>query len=182
MGEMFTVQMDMGSTAESIVSGQLQEEIEEAYDQALNRSILQLENIIKRPGYAPRSGHGGQFAAAHHANLEVKLTKTISNSLRVSNGEFLWKYIIGGHRTLTTLKARRWWFWYLKNKLGGDYTRKTPGQSVIGAGGGAVSYVPPDDYVNRAVTTLISSQFIDQVVSEEIGKLLGASTAGPVNL
>jgi len=182
MGEMFTVKMDMGSSAESILKGQISEEIEEAYDQALNRSILQLENIIKQPGYAPRSGHGGHFAASHRANLEVKLEKTISNSLRVSNGEFLWKYIIGGHKTLTTPKARKWWFWYLKNKLGGQYERKTAGQSVMGENGGAFSYVPPDDYINRAVTALISSQFINRVVSEEISKLLGATTAGPVNL
>ena len=167
---MFKVEISIGSGAKNLLEGQISEEVEQVYDNAMNRSILQLENIIKQPGYAPRAT--GHFAASHHANIEIKLMKTISNSLRVSNGEFLWKYIGGGHRTLTTPKSRRWWFAHLK-EIGGNYERKTKG---------AVGYVPPNDYVNRAVTTLISSNFIDNVVKEEIGNLLSGSLSGPVSM
>lgn len=49
--------------------------------------------------------------------------------------------VVEGHRTLTTVKQRKWWFWHLRNNLGGNYTRKTKGPK---------GQVPPNDYMNKA--------------------------------
>ena len=104
------------------------------------KTILKnIQSGISSEGGAPRNT--GAFSQSHTIQHESRVTYILS-SKRASNGTPLWKYIVGGHRVLTTERSRRWWFWHLKNELGGNYTRKTQGPR---------GYVPPDDYVQRAV-------------------------------
>jgi hypothetical protein len=132
---------------------------------SLDRLADKTVTIIKKPGMAPRDE--GHFAARHQADKSHPTRKKIINPVRVENGRYLWTYIVNGHMVLTTEKARKWWFWHLKNELGGKYTRKTPGQSVMGPGGKAVGYVPPDRYPARAVAELVNSGQVDKIVLEE---------------
>lgn len=143
--------------------------IKELLSRILNRVTLQIEKVMKMPGFAPRDR--GYFASQHFSLLSEPLKKYILNPVRVGmnatylgvsiyqNGESLWKFIVNGHRVLTTTKSRRWWFWYLKNELGGSYKRKT---------NGSPGYVPPDDYIQRAVNAVVGSGFVQKVAQEEI--------------
>jgi hypothetical protein len=97
---------------------------------------------VKEDGFAPRKT--GKFASSHRAVKGTDESYVIS-SLRASNGTPLWKYIVGGHRVLTTERSRRWWFWHLKHELGGHYNRKTNGPP---------GYVPPNNYSQRAINTI----------------------------
>ncbi len=124
---------------------------------SLDRIADKTVTIIKKPGMAPRDE--GHFASRHQADKSQPLRKKIINPVRVEDGRYLWTYIVNGHMVLTTEKARRWWFWHLKNELGGKYTRKTPGK--------ASGYVPPDRYPTRAVAELVNSGHVDKIVLEE---------------
>ena len=161
---MFTVTFEIGEGAKKIVEPNTSAIPEGLISPILNRVTLKLEAIIKMQGFAPRDK--GRFAGAHRSVLESLLTKYIMNDIRVGmnasylgisisqSGEFLWKYIVNGHSVLTTLRAKRWW-WATHPE---GYERKTSG---------AKGYVPPNDYLTRAVNALISSGFIQSVVAEE---------------
>ena len=134
-------------------SGDMEKQI---LSSSLDKLADKTVTIIKKPGMAPRDE--GHFAARHQADKSEPLRKKIINPVRVENGRFLWVYITEGHKVLTTEKARRWWFWHLKNELGGKYGRKTSGKG---------GYVPPDRYPNRALNELVNSGQVDKVVLEE---------------
>ena len=127
----------------------------------LNDITLQTERIIKQKGYAPRAK--GHLAASHQSKLDQQLQKQIINNLRVKNGKYLWDLITTGHPVLTTEKSRKWWFWHLKNELGGKYERKTSGPK---------GQVPPDDYIQRAIKTLISSGYVQNIVRNRVKQFL----------
>lgn len=171
---MFSAELEFKTAgAKKLYEGIPTEEVQELISTIMNKSTLKIEKTIKKPGYAPRDnsafGEHGLFAARHRAQLNETMVKYITNPERVSNGEFLWKYIVGGHRVLTTPKSRKWWFWHLKHELGGVYERKTPGQSVLHKGE-RFSYVPPNNYVKRASDDVFKSGYINMVAKQELKK------------
>lgn len=132
----------------------------------VNEAALKCENIIKQPGYAPRGekqstlkgfGAGGGGLAAGHRVIGSGLTRRI-----VNNVEYV-KYVLSGHRVLTTPRSRRWWFWYLNTQLGGQYSRKTSG----GRG-----YVPPNNYPGRAVVALTRGNALGMIERKWTNKFL----------
>jgi hypothetical protein len=109
---------------------------------------------IKEDGFVPRDT--GKLARSHRMVSNKDGTYIVSNR-KASNGVPLWIYITSGHETLTTEKSRRWWFAYLKNVLGGNYTRKTNGPP---------GYVPPNDYHKRAVAATPIKQVIKKMMKD----------------
>lgn len=179
---MFSATLEMATPgAKKLYEGVPEEEVQELISTVMNKGTLKIEATIKQPGYAPRDnsafGEHGLFAARHISQLDEKMVKYITNSERVSNGEFLWKYVVGGHRVLTTPKSRKWWFWHLHHELGGVYERKTPGQSVLHKGQ-MYSYVPPDNYVKRAYNTVVQSGYIGNVAKQELTKFWSGQMPG----
>jgi len=116
----------------------------------VNEAALKTERIIKMPGYCPvgskPGGLKGFGPSRGHLRDRHRVTGSGTHRQIVNDASYV-KYVITGHRVLTTPRSRRWWFWYLKNELGGTYRRKTPGPK---------GYVRPNNYPRRAVTTLKS--------------------------
>lgn len=128
--------------------------VEGVLKKACNELGRQITVKIKEDGFAPRDT--SKLARSHHVLSDDR--ETVIRSDRVaSNGVPLWIYIVGGHRVLTTEKSRKWWFWYLKNVLGGNYTRKTSGKR---------GYVPPNRYHERAVNALNFTGMASRIVNE----------------
>lgn len=72
-----------------------------------------------------------------------------------------WDAVVGGHAVLGPIFSdaqRKWWFWYLNNVLGGEYTNKTDG------------YLPGNDFPLIAIAMGESDvdvrldQFTDQII------------------
>jgi hypothetical protein len=157
----FTVTFEVGETAQKIVEPNPSEIPTEVIEPTLTQVALKLDDTIQIPGYAPRDT--GMFASRHQAIVEGIIAYII-NPIQVEDGNMLWSLIVNGHAVLTTEKSRKWWFWHLKNELGGSYTRKT---------GGGPGYVSPDNYPERAIAAVISANYIQTAVEEEINKYFG---------
>lgn len=158
-----SIRFEYGSSARKVLRGGGRDDVKQLMNMILNDVTLMVERIIKQRGFAPRAK--GHFAAKHQSQLEDQLVKKIINTLRVENGEYLWKYIVEGHHVLTTDKARKWWFWYLHNKLGGSYERKTSGPS---------GYVPGDNYHERALHMVVDGGYIQNIVRNRVREYIAS--------
>lgn len=99
-----------------------------------------------------------QVLAPHGKTGNLK--RSILNRKQGSHGE-IWqedgianygKWVIDG-RTTVSPKAKRWWFWYLNNQLGGNYTRKTEGGSFQAG---------PNDFFEKSIP-LIEKDIHDKI-------------------
>lgn len=110
---------------------------------------------IQSPGYCPVDK--GALRDGHYIIGE-------GNVRYICSEEEYWKYVVGGHYSLTTERQRAWWFWYLEEVLGGQYQRKTDGPT---------GYVPPDNYPERALDHVIKSNMIDAHGKARISQFIG---------
>lgn len=139
---MINLELEVSNDLKKLLSGRHSKHVEKTLQHACLELGQQINTKIKEKGFAPRDT--GHFAESHYISSDGKNT-VIKSGKMAGNGTPLWHYIVGGHRTLTTERSRRWWFWYLQNVLGGSYTPKT---------GGGSGYVPPDRYHERAVNNV----------------------------
>lgn len=133
------------------------EELEAIIPKAINLAmkefgIILLTEIKKE---AP-VGETGFLRAGHDMNIQDNIGEILCNV-------FYWRHVVYGHRVLTTDKSRKWWFWYLKNILGGSYQRKTDGP---------VGYVPPNDYILRASVNVMSKIDMEAIFMKYLRSLL----------
>lgn len=152
---MINVEMEVSSELKKLLSPNNEEHVKRVLKNAQVKLADDIVVKIQEPGFAPRDT--GEFAESHYS-ISNEHETVIMASKKVKNGTPLSQYIINGHRTLTTEKSRRWWFWYLNNVLGGSYTRKTSGPP---------GYVPPDRYHERAVKA-VSINAIVQTIEREL--------------
>jgi hypothetical protein len=155
---MLNVNLQLSPGAQKLLKHDSSHKIEIILRNISKETGRELEKTMKIPGYAPRDTNN--FAKNHHTITEGLQTFVI-NPTTVSNGQYLWRYIVGGHHVLTTNKSRKWWFWHLKNKLNNNYTRKTQGPP---------GYVPPNNYPTRALETITPK--IPIIIRKELGRLL----------
>lgn len=151
------IEVEVSHDLKRILSLQDKNHVDVVLKKVRDKLGQQIINKIQDKGFAPRDT--GKLAESHYIVSNNKET-FIKTNRKANNGVPLWLYIVDGHRVLTTERSRRWWFWYLKNSLGGSYTRKTHGPP---------GYVPPDNYHERAVNT-VSMNTVLQIIESELLK------------
>ena len=154
---MINVEIKVSSGLKKLLDPSYKKHVETALKKSRDELGKQITAKIKQEGFAPRDT--GKLAESHHMTSNSK--ETVIKTGRIArNGVPLWHYVVDGHRVLTTEKSRRWWFWYLKNVLGGSYTRKTSGPP---------GYVPPNRYHERAIAA-VSTQTVISILEKELLK------------
>jgi hypothetical protein len=152
---MITIEMEVSSELKRLLSQEHSKNVDRAIKKTCNTLGDNIIDKIQEPGFAPRDT--GEFADSHYSRYNDKETVILARK-KAKNGTPLSHYIIGGHRVLTTAKSRKWWFWHLKNNLGGSYTRKTNGPP---------GYVPPNNYHERAVNA-VSFNSVMKIIEGEL--------------
>lgn len=105
----------------------------------------------------------GHYRLMHRAIRLGPLDYAITNPTRVGD-YYLADLIIHGHRTLVTPKQRRFWFWLLYHKYGGNYKRKTKGSP---------GHVPGRPYAEKIIAEYITSGRPTVKAGEAIAELIG---------
>lgn len=152
---MITMEMEVSPGLKKLLDPDYKKHVETVLKKSRDELGKEITAKIKQKGFAPRDT--GKLAESHHIVSNSKET-LIKTDRTARNGTPLWCYVVDGYRVLNTEKSRRWWFWYLKNVLGGSYTRKTSGPP---------GYVPPNRYHERAVQA-VSTQTVISILEKEL--------------
>lgn len=153
------ISIEISNDLKTLLSPHHSKNVDKVLKKACGKLSDNILDKIQEPGFAPRDT--GEFADSHYSRQNDKETVIIATK-KAANGTPLSHYIIGGYRVLTTENSRRWWFWHLKNNLGGSYTRKTSGPP---------GYVPPNRYHERAVNA-VSFNSILSIIEREFTTLI----------
>jgi hypothetical protein len=151
---MISVEMEISPGLKKLLDPSHKKHVERVLKKSRDELGKQINIKIKQKGFAPRDT--GKLAESHHVVSTAKET-LIKTNRTARNGTPLWYYVVDGHRVLTTEKSRKWWFWYLKNVLGGSYTRKTSGPP---------GYVPPNRYHERAIAAVSFKSILSTLEQE----------------
>jgi hypothetical protein len=152
----FGVTMELSPNLKRMIN-QSEGNVKELISNTLLQVALKVEHVIKEPGFAPRDK--GYLAARHSTNMR----KNALTAYITVNANYA-LYIIYGHKTPIAIsqgrgwhseKQRRWWFWTLKEKYGGEYTLKTKDY-----------YVPPNNYPHRALVAVAQSGDIVTIIRD----------------
>ena len=133
----------LGTNADTFIEGIVKESAE------------QTNTTIKMPGFSPTDKN--KLRDNH------RVTGSGTERSIVNNTPYL-KWILSGHRVLTTPRSKRWWFWYLNTVLGGGYTRKT---------NGARGYVAPNNYPRRAMIHMTAGGHFKQIQTKWLKMFIG---------
>lgn len=121
---------------------------EDVLDLVLDAIARAVDAIIKQPGMCPVDT--GNLRGGHDVATEEKLVKYIVNSV------YYWVFVVYGHIT----------------RGGGAYHGDAKGESGLVRYKG-VSYVPPNNYLLRAITHAISGGYVQQIVDQKIKEVMG---------
>lgn len=159
---MFTVNMKMDKGAKTF----LETDFKKIMSEILTEVGRELIRIIKMDGFAPEGeGDGkGKLKKGHKLVSKSLMAKQIINNVDY------WVYVVYGHKLWVSEKQRKWWFWYLREMLGGSYTRKW---FSIKKSGDMEVFVMPNNYPDRAVDYFIKSGKINQIVMKVIKRRYG---------
>lgn len=152
---MMSMSLEITSEAQKILD--IGEEAVEAFlSGMLNEMTEELLAIILQPGMVPVDK--GDLKEGHYVELIAPIVKYIK--CRVA----YWVDVVYGHKTLATEEQRLYWFWLLNTVFGGEYTRKTQGDT---------GYVPPDDYPNRAYIEWRVGGTMEAIIQKHVHEFIG---------